>query len=195
MYHHIAYVADINDQFILGLDFLKENNFKMDFKNNELHSCSEDISVFKTKNSDIKPVHHITTKSETTSPPRTETIVSEALTEDNNFHYGLIEYPSTDNSNRGVLVAFSLVDLSRNVVPSAELDDKQRSSAGKLLIEFEELFSRKLDDVGRTKMTQHRIDTGNHLPIKQHPRRLPFAKQEEVANLLMEMHQNDIIEP
>ncbi|GFT34843.1 retroviral aspartyl protease family protein [Nephila pilipes] len=146
---------------------------------------------------------------------------------------------------RGVLVASSLVDLSRNVIPvrvaniisdkakvikegevlatctpvtcinrifqatlsessdslineliqSAELDDKQRSAAGKLLRGFEELFSRKLDDVRRTKMTRHRTDTGNHLPIKQHPRRLPFAKQEEVANLLMKMQQNDIIEP
>ncbi|GFS89462.1 retrovirus-related Pol polyprotein from transposon 412 [Nephila pilipes] len=37
IYHPMAYVADIKDQFILGLDFLKENNFKLDFKNNE--SC------------------------------------------------------------------------------------------------------------------------------------------------------------
>ncbi|GFS71573.1 transposon Ty3-G Gag-Pol polyprotein [Nephila pilipes] len=44
-------------------------------------------------------------------------------------------------------------------------------------------------------MTRHRIDTGNHLPIKQHPKRLPFNNQEEVANLLMEMQQNDIIKP
>ncbi|GFS77311.1 retrovirus-related Pol polyprotein from transposon 412 [Nephila pilipes] len=62
MYHHMAYVADINDQFILGLDFLKEYNFKLDFKNKELHSCSEDTAVFKTKNSDIKPVHQITAR-------------------------------------------------------------------------------------------------------------------------------------
>ncbi|GFS51523.1 retrovirus-related Pol polyprotein from transposon 412 [Nephila pilipes] len=74
-YHHMAYVANINDQFILGLDFLKENNFKLDFKNSEPHSCSEDIEVFKTENSDIKPVHHITAKRETTLPSRTETIV------------------------------------------------------------------------------------------------------------------------
>ncbi|GFT03115.1 retrovirus-related Pol polyprotein from transposon 297 [Nephila pilipes] len=79
------------------------------------------------------------------------------------------------------------------LLQSAELDDKQRSAAGKLLLEFEELFSRKLDDVGRTKMMRHRIDTGNNLPIKQHPRRQPFAKQEEVANLLMEMQQKILL--
>ncbi|GFT32933.1 retrovirus-related Pol polyprotein from transposon 412 [Nephila pilipes] len=78
------------------------------------------------------------------------------------------------------------------LLQSAELDNKQRRDAGKLLLEFEDLFSRKLDDIGRTKMTRHRIDTGNHPSIKKHPRRLPFTKQEEVANLLMEMQQNRI---
>ena len=36
-YHHVAYVAEIRDPCILGLDFLRENNFVLDFKNNELH--------------------------------------------------------------------------------------------------------------------------------------------------------------
>ncbi|GFW82268.1 retrovirus-related Pol polyprotein from transposon 17.6 [Trichonephila clavipes] len=38
-------------------------------------------------------------------------------------------------------------------------------------------------------------DTGRHSPIKQHPRRLPFAKQEEVQNLIKDMEDNDVIEP
>ena len=32
-YQHLVYVVDINDPFILRLDFLRENNFKLDFKN------------------------------------------------------------------------------------------------------------------------------------------------------------------
>ena len=56
IYQHVASVADISDPFILGLNFLQENNFKLDFKNNKLHSCSRDITVFKTKCEDIKPV-------------------------------------------------------------------------------------------------------------------------------------------
>ena len=62
IYHNVAYVADISDPFILRLDFLRENNFKLDFKNNKLHSSSEDIAVFKTKCEDIKPVHQVTAK-------------------------------------------------------------------------------------------------------------------------------------
>ncbi|GBM05985.1 Retrovirus-related Pol polyprotein from transposon 297 [Araneus ventricosus] len=43
-------------------------------------------------------------------------------------------------------------------------------------------------------MTQHRINTGNHPPIKQYPRRLPLAKKEEAERLVKEMVDNGIIE-
>ncbi|GBO37793.1 Retrovirus-related Pol polyprotein from transposon 297, partial [Araneus ventricosus] len=43
-------------------------------------------------------------------------------------------------------------------------------------------------------MTQHRINTGNHPPIKQYPRRLPLAKKEEAEHLVKEMVDNGIIE-
>ena len=115
-YHHVAYVAEIIDPYILGLDFLRENNYVSDFKNNELHSI-EDVAVLKTKCEDIKPVHQVTTKCHTTIPQRTETILPENANEDYNFRYELIEYPSTDNSLKGVLVASSLVDFSRNMIP------------------------------------------------------------------------------
>ncbi|GFV89785.1 retrovirus-related Pol polyprotein from transposon 412 [Trichonephila clavipes] len=72
---------------------------------------------------------------------------------------------------------------------------EQKSSAERLFQEFEDVFSRNSSDIGHTTVTQHRIDTEDHPPIKQHPRRLPFAKQEEVGTLLREMQENDIIEP
>ncbi|GBM97045.1 hypothetical protein AVEN_233693-1 [Araneus ventricosus] len=43
-------------------------------------------------------------------------------------------------------------------------------------------------------MTQHRINTGDHPPIKQYPRRLPLAKKEEAERLVKEMVDNGIIE-
>ncbi|GBM92206.1 Retrovirus-related Pol polyprotein from transposon 297 [Araneus ventricosus] len=43
-------------------------------------------------------------------------------------------------------------------------------------------------------MTQHRINTGNHPPIKQYPRRLPLSKKEEAERLVKEMVDNGIIE-
>ncbi|GFW01229.1 retrovirus-related Pol polyprotein from transposon 412 [Trichonephila clavipes] len=126
-YQHAVYVADIADPFILGLDFLKEHGFTLDFNKNELRSIHEEVTIFK--------IEH-----------RTESI-------------------------------------------------RQKSSAERLFQEFEDVFSRNSSDIGHTTVTQHRIDTADHPPIKQHPRRLPFAKQEEVGTLLREMQENDIIEP
>ncbi|GFW04467.1 hypothetical protein TNCV_878361 [Trichonephila clavipes] len=126
-YQHAVYVADIADPFILGLDFLKEHGFTLDFNKNELRSIHEEVTIFK--------IEHMT-----------ESI-------------------------------------------------RQKSSAERLIQEFEDVFSRNSSDIGHTTVTQHRIDTADHPPIKQHPRRLPFAKQEEVGTLLREMQENDIIEP
>lgn len=47
--HNVAYVANISDLLIHGLDFLKENNFKLNFKNNELHSRLDDEAKQKSR--------------------------------------------------------------------------------------------------------------------------------------------------
>ncbi|GFX26505.1 hypothetical protein TNCV_4535171 [Trichonephila clavipes] len=85
-------------------------------------------------------------------------------------------------------------DLVKDLLQNTDLDEKQRCAAGGLITEFQSLFSRTSEDFGRTRLTQHRIDAGKHPPIKQHPRRLPFAKQ-EVQKLIKDMKDNDVIEP
>ncbi|GFT36599.1 retrovirus-related Pol polyprotein from transposon 17.6 [Trichonephila clavipes] len=141
-YQHAVYVAGIADPFLLGLDFLKEHGFTLDFNKNELRSIHEEVTIFK--------IEH-----------RTE----------------------------------SIRQLTPDLLENAELSPEQKSSAERLFQEFEDVFSRNSSDIGHTTVTQHRIDTVDHPPIKQHPRRLPFAKQEEVGTLLREMQENDIIEP
>ncbi|GFV95863.1 retrovirus-related Pol polyprotein from transposon 412 [Trichonephila clavipes] len=222
-YQHAVYVADIADPFILGLDFLKEHGFTLDFNKNELRSIHEEVTIFK--------IEH-----------RTEIIVPGYIGNDVSFNSGLIG--SAENKANGLLIASTLVDLSRKTIPvricnvtekprvfqkgevlatcspvtcvckssslllsnspqqltpdlleNAELSPEQKSSAERLFQEFEDVFSRNGSDIGHTTVTQHRIDTADHPPIKQHPRRLPFAKQEEVGTLLREMQENDIIEP
>ncbi|GFT62185.1 retrovirus-related Pol polyprotein from transposon 412 [Trichonephila clavipes] len=74
-------------------------------------------------------------------------------------------------------------------------DEKQRRATGGLIKEFQGLFSRTSEDVGRTRLTKHRIDTGENPLNKQDPRRLLFAKQEEVQKLINDMTDNDVIEP
>ncbi|GBM09386.1 Retrovirus-related Pol polyprotein from transposon 297 [Araneus ventricosus] len=74
------------------------------------------------------------------------------------------------------------------------LDEEQGTAVGKLLKEFQNLFTNCDADVGRCNMTQHRINTGDHPPIKQYPRRLPLARKEEADHLVKEMVDNGIIE-
>ncbi|GFT29870.1 retrovirus-related Pol polyprotein from transposon 412 [Trichonephila clavipes] len=87
-----------------------------------------------------------------------------------------------------LLLSNSPQQLTPDLLENAELSPlEQKSSAERLFQEFEDVFSRNSSDIGHTTVTQHRIDTADHPPIKQHPRRLPFAKQEEVGTLLREM--------
>ncbi|GFT59842.1 retrovirus-related Pol polyprotein from transposon 412 [Trichonephila clavipes] len=240
-YQHAVYVADIADPFILGLDFLKEHGFTLDFNKNELRSIHEEVTIFKIKHR-TESIRQVTANENITIPPRTEMIVPGYIGNDVSFNSGLIG--SAENKANGLLIASTLVDLSRKTIPvricnvtekprvfqkgevlatcspvtcvckssslllsnspqqltpdlleNAELSPEQKSSAERLFQEFEDVFSRNSSDIGHTTVTQHRIDTADHPPIKQHPRRLPFAKQEEVGTLLREMQENDIIEP
>ncbi|GFX57352.1 retrovirus-related Pol polyprotein from transposon 412 [Trichonephila clavipes] len=183
-YQHAVYVADIADPFILGLDFLKEHGFTLDFNKNELRSIHEEVTIFKIEHR-TESIRQVTANENITIPPRTEIIVPGYIGNDVSFNSGLIG--SAENKANGLLIASTLVDLSRKTIP--------KSSAERLFQEFEDVFSRNSSDIGHTTVTQHRIDTADHPPIKQHPRRLPFAKQEEVGTLLREMQENDIIEP
>ncbi|GFU07506.1 retrovirus-related Pol polyprotein from transposon 412 [Trichonephila clavipes] len=240
-YQHAVYVADIADPFILGLDFLKEHGFTLDFNKNELRSIHEEVTIFKIEHR-TESIRQVTANENITIPPRTEIIVPGYIGNDVSFNSGLIG--SAENKANGLLIASTLVDLSRKTIPvricnvtekprvfqkgevlatcspvtcvckssslllsnspqqltpdlleNAELSPEQKSSAERLFQEFEDVFSRNSSDIGHTTVTQHRIDTADHPPIKQHPRRLPFAKQEEVGTLLREMQENDIIEP
>ncbi|GFU90952.1 retrovirus-related Pol polyprotein from transposon 17.6 [Trichonephila clavipes] len=177
----------------------QEHGFTLDFNKNELRSIHEEVTIFKIEHR-TESIRQVTANENITIPPRTEIIVPGYIGNDVSFNSGLIG--SAENKANGLLIASTLVDLSRKTIPltpdlleNAELSPEQKSSAERLFQEFEDVFSRNSSDIGHTTVTQHRIDTADHPPIKQHPRRLPFAKQEEVGTLLREMQENDIIEP
>ncbi|GBM49760.1 Transposon Ty3-G Gag-Pol polyprotein [Araneus ventricosus] len=90
---------------------------------------------------------------------------------------------------------FSEAQHLSSILESLEmLNEKQRREVRKLLKEFQNLFSTCDADVGHCNMTQHRINTGVHPPIKQYPRRLPLSRKEEADHLVKDMVDNGIIE-
>ncbi|GFS96612.1 hypothetical protein TNCV_3943991 [Trichonephila clavipes] len=207
-YHHMEYIADITDPGILGLDFLKNNKFKLDFENSNMHSKFDDITLFGLQ-TQFESKQKIIAKTKLSLSPRTECIIPGLVAENRKFRFGLIYYSNSDSLKVGVLIDSSVVHLSNSVIPvkMANISDRTRTiQEGEVITacapvtcvdpkEFQGLFSRTSEDFGRTRLTKHRIDTGEDPPIKQHLRRLSFAKQEEVHELIKDMKDNDVIEP
>lgn len=64
-----------------------------------------------------------------------------------------------------------------------------------MLIKHQDVFAKSKFDLGRTNIVQHEINTGNHPPIKQAPRRLALNKREIAEKEVQSMLENGIIEP
>ena len=75
------------------------------------------------------------------------------------------------------------------------LEPERQEQICRLLCEFSEVFSKGPQDLGRTDVIQHRINTKDAAPIRQAPRRLPLAKQHEATQAIKEMERDGVIEP
>jgi len=93
--------------------------------------------------------------------------------------------------------------LSRTVVPlvigvpphikqlkieNLPLNEPQKSELLSLFVKFAEVFSKDSSDVGLTSVAVHRINTGDSLPIKQHPYRTNPVKR-----ALIEKHVDQLL--
>lgn len=63
------------------------------------------------------------------------------------------------------------------------------------MLKYTNLFSKNDGDIGRTNLVRHKIDTGDTAPIRQRPRHVPFAREQEVEEMIQEMKKNGVIEP
>ena len=75
------------------------------------------------------------------------------------------------------------------------LSSSRRKGLASLLDEFTDIFSSGPSDLGRTVIVQHRIDTGDHPPIKQTPRRLPMYQQGTAGPHVDDMLQHGVVQP
>ena len=66
---------------------------------------------------------------------------------------------------------------------SADCPRGEQEVIAKLLIDFQDVFSRDEYDLGLTHLTEHVIETGDSVPIKQAPHRVPaaFANEDQKA--------------
>ncbi|GFV15944.1 retrovirus-related Pol polyprotein from transposon 17.6 [Trichonephila clavipes] len=165
-----------------------EHGFTLDFNKNELRSIHEEVTIFKIE-------HRTESIRQKTIPVRICNVTEKPRVFQKGEVLATCSPVTCVCKSSSLLLSNSPQQLTPDLLENAELSPEQKSSAERLFQEFEDVFSRNSSDIGHTTVTQHRIDTADHPPIKQHPRRLPFAKQEEVGTLLREMQENDIIEP
>ena len=80
------------------------------------------------------------------------------------------------------------VDLS-----SSDLTLEQKKKLENLLLEYRDVFANSIEELGRTSIMKHKIDTGDSRPIRQRPYRVSPKNKEEINNQVNNMLEQGII--
>ena len=75
---------------------------------------------------------------------------------------------------------------------SPELSDPDRKEILTTLMKFAAVFQ---EDLGRTDVISHKIDTGDAPPIRHYPRHLPYVFREEFGSQVTDILQMRVIHP
>ena len=77
----------------------------------------------------------------------------------------------------------------------AEVSLCEREALENFLLQNADIFALGNTELGRTDVVTHSIDTGDHRPIHQHPRRIPFALRSQVDEMVQDMLDQGVIQP
>ena len=81
-------------------------------------------------------------------------------------------------------------ELEKSLSPS--LLPHERKALLQTLLQYSDVFDNTL---GHTDVITHKIETGNAAPIRQYPRRLPYAYRHETSTQICDMLQQKVIQP
>ncbi|GBL92402.1 hypothetical protein AVEN_174695-1 [Araneus ventricosus] len=114
-FHNRICIADIIDPCILGLDFLQKFNFTVDLEKNEIRTGGEEIPLLSASVQHSKSCS-VLAKKRTIIPARSECLIQGVPEVSGQFRYAVTDFNS-QVSQKGVLVAATLVDLERESIP------------------------------------------------------------------------------
>ncbi|GFS86976.1 retrovirus-related Pol polyprotein from transposon 412 [Nephila pilipes] len=137
-FQHKVYVADITDPCILGLDFLQEFNFTVDLERNEVRTGGEEIPLF-SANIEFPKLCSVFAKEKTVIPARSECLIRGVTKASEHFRYA-VTGSSSQISEKGVLVAATLVDLKKETIPVRilNMDNKPKTmDKGAIIVSYE----------------------------------------------------------
>ena len=75
------------------------------------------------------------------------------------------------------------------------LSQEQKKSVAEFLTRYADVFATSPEDLGRTGVVKHTIDTGHEKPIRQRARRLPLHQRVEEQKQIKEMLARKVISP
>ena len=78
---------------------------------------------------------------------------------------------------------------------NSDLTPEQQSRPQALLNEYRDIFALTPDELGRTNLVQHNIDTQGHAPIRMRPYRVPQVQKEAIEKHIDEMLERNVIQP
>ena len=132
---HEIWVADIQDECILGLDFLALHECLVNLREDVLYIGDEEVPLVKSRSSPDSHCYKTVLVKSVSIPPRTEMVVSariEGLV--GNERWGLVEPVATLRRQEPLLVGRTLVDLQHSEVPVRlmNLASQERSGDSKV---------------------------------------------------------------
>ena len=77
----------------------------------------------------------------------------------------------------------------------AELNSNEQLSLKKLLIDYQDIFAKNSQDIGKAVNVKHHIDTGNEDPVAQRPRRQAKVHTDEIQQQIKKLHDAGVIRP
>ena len=80
-------------------------------------------------------------------------------------------------------------------IKGVELHQGEQSKLMELVEKYSELFALSSTELGCTSLIEHSINTGDHLPIKQLPRRVPHFLKTKVSQHVQEMLKQGVVTP
>jgi predicted aspartyl protease len=116
------------------------------------------------------------------------------LTDAGSGSSGLDVRLDADNDSVGEYDDSAHVDCLIDRLPLSLTDD-QMIKVANLVRANAALFSRSEEDIGRTHLISHTVDTGNHLPVKEPLRRHPRAYLPLIDQFVDDLLRRDLIEP
>ena len=64
-----------------------------------------------------------------------------------------------------------------------------------LIAEYADIFALGTSELGSTNVVHHGINTGDHSPIRQAPRRTPFTLRKKIEEMVDDMLEKEVIQP